>query len=453
MLHIYLPQNPEQIELDADSRARVKAFDEEICEFRSGGALDPVAVQKLRDYFRLQHIYHSTGIEGNRLDLRETEVLLANGLQINDKPLSDQLEVKDLNAAFGFLESLADSRGQIREVDLRELHRLAVLNRPEAQPGSYRQIGVLIQGSDHKPPEPLAVPALMEELASWLNEQKGMPPLLESILVHHRLTAIHPFVDGNGRMARLLGNLILMRQGYPIVNIRREDRPRYYEALSFADINLLSPLTELVLDRALEVFAEMKRVREETERAKVWAQRWGQKEAEVIRRREQREYEIWLGLMDRVRLEFENRADLLNEQLQTLEISFRSYPPPELEKYTTLRERGNAPQTWFFSIRFRPQVSPEPPRYFFLRFYRDRYVHGTNREIIPLQLNWFEDDVESPVQDAKIRFRELYYSKERQLVVRYELSGKDSYKTSLMIDQIAQDFFDDVLKNFYGIAV
>lgn len=453
MLHIYLPQNPEQIELDADSRARMKAFDEVVCEFRKGGSLEPVAVQKLRDYFRLQHIFHSTGIEGNRLDLRETEVLLANGLQINEKPLSDQLDVKDLNAAFGFLESLAESAGQIREVDLRELHRLAVLNRPEAAPGSYRQIGVVIQGSDHKPPEPLAVPSLMEELAKWLNEQKEISPLLESALSHHRLTAIHPFVDGNGRVARLLGNLILIRRGYPIVNIRREDRPRYYEALSFADLNLFSPLTELVLDRALEVFSEMKRVREETERAKVWAQRWGQKEAEVIRRREQREYEIWLGLMDRVRLEFENRADLLNEQLQTLEISFRSYPPPDLEKYTTLRERGSAPQTWFFSIRFRSQSGHEPQRYLVFRLFRDWRVHSTTRDIIPLQLNWFEDGIENPVNDPKIRFRELYYNKEKQLVVRYEISGKDSFKTSLTIDQIAQDIFDDVLKNFYGIAI
>lgn len=452
MIHISLPQNPEQIDLDANSRARLKAFAEEFRIFRQSGTLDPVAVQKLRDYFRLQHIYHSTGIEGNRLDLRETEVVLADGLQINDKPLSDQLEVKDLRAAFDFLESLANTTNPIYEINLRELHRLAVLNSADSRPGEYRKIGVVIQGSEHKPPEPLAVPGLMEDLSRWLNEKKDIPPLLESAIVHHRLSAIHPFVDGNGRVARLLGNLILLRASYPIVNVRREDRPRYYDALSYADLGLFSPLTELVLDRALEVFSEMKRVREETERAKTWAQRWGQKEAEVIRRREQREYEIWRGQMDRIRLEFENRADLLDEQLQSIEIGFRTYASPDFDKYSQLKERGFAPQTWYFSVRFRPKSGSEIQRYFFFRYFRDKIHFAGNRDVIPLELNWFDDDQESPVRDPKIRLRELFLGKDKTLSARYEVGGKGTVRSNISLDQVAQDFFDDVLKNFYGIT-
>lgn len=138
--------------LDKNILVRLEAFDEEVQNFRNEGPLDPIATKKLQEYFRVQHIYHSTGIEGNRLSIRETEMVLLEGLQINDKPLADQEEVKDLDAAFNFLHELAGGTSPIREVDIRELHRLVVRNRTDAQPGRYRSIGVVITGSDHTPP-------------------------------------------------------------------------------------------------------------------------------------------------------------------------------------------------------------------------------------------------------------------------------------------------------------
>jgi len=221
----FLPESTIELELEPDTNARLSSLAEEVSTFRGKGALEPMAARKLGEYFRLQHIYHSTGIEGNRLSLRETEVVLLEGVELGDKPLADQLEVKDLAAAFRFLEQCAQQSEPLREIDVGELHRLTVGQKPEAQPGAYRHAGVVITGSDLKPPEPLAVPGLMQDLVAWINRPKHLDTFAFATIAHHKMTAIHPFMDGNGRVGRLLLNLILVKCGYPVVNIRRDDRP------------------------------------------------------------------------------------------------------------------------------------------------------------------------------------------------------------------------------------
>jgi hypothetical protein len=291
----------------------------------------------------------------------------------------------------------------------------------------------------------------MEVLVRWMTQHDDLDVLVRAAVVHHRFTAIHPFVDGNGRVARLLMNLILLRQGYPIVNVRREERPRYYEALSYADVGSYSPLLTLMLDRGLEVFAEMKRIHDETSRAKQWAAKWGQEETEVLRRRQEREYKLWLGQMENIRLEFENRADLLSDSLKTVRVDFKSYPPPDLSKALQLEENGTATATWFFSLSFRSNNTGEAQTFFF-RFFRDWKQHPGSRAV-PLQLNWFVNQEPEPVEEPKIRLREFVVDpRTRELkVITFENAGR-VVSSDLSVQQAVEQFFDDVLKNCFGIG-
>lgn len=439
-------------QLDKETLGRLGAFDANVKEFREGGPLDPIAAKKLHEYFRVLHIFHSTGIEGNRLSLQETEAVLLDGMEIGGKPLADQLEVKDLEAAYNFLLELSSSATPIREVDIRELHRLVVRNQAEARPGSYRQIGVVISGSEHRPPPPVSVPAMMQGVIDWTNEPVAVSPILGATYVHHQLAAIHPFIDGNGRVARLLMNLILLRSGYPIVNIRREDRSKYYESLAFSNVGLYSPLVGLVLDRASEIFGEMQRVREETERMRVFAERWGQTEAAVIQRREEREYKQWLARMELVRLAFEHAADELDEKLKEISVECWPYPAPDFSKFVDLREKGHAPQCWYFRIKVRNQRSGIEENFVF-SFFRD-YATYPKKKVIPLQTNRAEEDgIYRRISTPKIRLRDIFVDEEGQINVRFQ-SPKGVTTTSKKISPeiAAQEFFEDVLKVCFGLA-
>jgi Fic family protein len=120
--------------------------------------------------------------------------------------------------------------------------------------GNYRNIGVVITGSDHNPPEPFEVPFKMQDLLQWLNDHfEKENPVILAAMAHHEMAKIHPFADGNGRTARLLLNLILLKRGYPICSIKRTEQGRYYEAMAEADQGSYHHIVEMVAESCAEV--------------------------------------------------------------------------------------------------------------------------------------------------------------------------------------------------------
>jgi len=206
--------------------------------------LSPVALQKLRDHLQLQMSSHSTAIEGNSLTLRETHLVINEGLTVKNKPLKDHIEVKNHHHALDFLYELVSKADvKLSATLIRQIHGIVVQHDRLAEAGCYRSSGVFISGSDHVPPVALDVPDQINQLISDVEHLRcNAHPLVTATILHHRLSHIHPFTDGNGRIARILMNLILMRAGYPIAIIRKADRQAYYRALHAADQGRLSLL-------------------------------------------------------------------------------------------------------------------------------------------------------------------------------------------------------------------
>ena len=225
--------------------------------------LPVVAVKKLREQFELEMTYNSNAIEGNSLTLKETFLVISEGITIKGKPLKDHLEAKNHTEALSFVFDLInkDKRHTFSEHLVRTLHQLIVLDTEKEWAGKYRTSNVLITGTDHKPPEAIQVTALMEDLIDWLRKEKTkLHPVELSALLHHRMVHIHPFFDGNGRTARLAMNVFLLQNGYPLVIILKNDRKKYYRVLALADKGEYKPLVTFIaqaVERSLDIYLKV----------------------------------------------------------------------------------------------------------------------------------------------------------------------------------------------------
>ncbi len=216
------------------------------------------AVESLRRKFDVEMTYNSNAIEGNRLTLRETYFVLEKGITIGGKPMKDYLEATNHRDAIRLLEKIADSKAKITETDVLNLHATILDRIDPHNAGFYRHEQVYITGTRHVPPNWRDVPEKMKMVISELNSSGRCCAAVESAArLHHGLAWIHPFVDGNGRLARLLANLRLMRAGFPPVVLQRRIRRSYYSSLDRADSGDLKPLTLLIahdVDRALDLW-------------------------------------------------------------------------------------------------------------------------------------------------------------------------------------------------------
>jgi len=217
-----------------------KRIDDKLKKLQALRPLPPQAVAKLKEQFSIEMTYNSNGIEGNKLTLKETFLVINEGLTIKGKSLKDHLEAKDHYEALNYLyESIEhDKKHTLSEVFIRNLQKLIVKETDPEYAGAYRTSNVIITGSDHRPPDASEVSMLMKELLTWVKENKNkLHPIELSALLHHKLVNIHPFFDGNGRTARLIMNIILLQTGYPLVVVLKNDRRKYYDTLSKADKN------------------------------------------------------------------------------------------------------------------------------------------------------------------------------------------------------------------------
>lgn len=442
--------------LSPDLIQRLENFDAEINEFRSAGALDQFSNEKLRDHFRTEHVYHSAGIEGNRLTLPETMVVLKEGVTISEKSIQDTVEVKNLGIAFDFLYELARQNTPITENYIKQIHQLIVGNDPYLNAGNYRHVGVVITGSEHTPPEPFEVPFKMQELMDWLNENIDHEnPIILAAVAHHQMANIHPFIDGNGRTARLLLNLILMKKGYPICSIKRTERPRYYQAMSEADKGNYHQIVELVAERCAELFAVYVRVRQETNRKILFAKKWGEEDIENRLRKEKNRFELWLNRMNQIKLEFKQVAELLHENLSTFSVTYYEYPPIAFETFQELEENGSANNSFLFSIRFYHRETKKIVQTFLFQFFRNPNRLGANNSAVPLELNCYDVEVNKflaidkfPWAD-KVQLRAFYFNKDNDLIV-IKYSQKDKIaveEVNPKLQETVETFFDDVLQN------
>lgn len=210
--------------------------------------LSPALVNRLREQVIIEWTYNSNAIEGTRLSLKETELVLEQGLTIRGIPIKDHFEAINHKEAILFLETLIKKKKFILNSFLiRQIHQLILKNIDGYSAGKYREVQVKITGSAYQPPFPAELPSKMRQLGKWLKDKKNRKDVIDyAAYAHFKLVDIHPFVDGNGRTARLLMNLILMSHGFPPTIILKTDRMIYYRTLDLAHKGDLKPFIDFI---------------------------------------------------------------------------------------------------------------------------------------------------------------------------------------------------------------
>lgn len=199
--------------------------------------MPPELVQNLEQWFLIELTYSSNAIEGNTLTRKETAAVVEKGLTIGGKSLVEHLEATNHAKALRDIMRLAQSETlNISENDILTIHNTILRGIDDDNAGYYRSIPVRISGSPVILPNPRKVPDLMAEFIDWISSNIDIHPVELAAEAHYQLVTIHPFVDGNGRTARLLMNLILIQNGYTPALIRKRDRMKYISALENAQL-------------------------------------------------------------------------------------------------------------------------------------------------------------------------------------------------------------------------
>ncbi len=196
--------------------------------------LPPEFVQSLEHKLRIELTHASNSIEGNTLTLRETQLLIDENITPGGKSLREVHETINHNEAIKLLYRIAEKRMPVSERDLMDLHALVLRHIDDAWAGRYRQTRVFITGSPIIPPSHVHVPELMAKFIDGLVAAAAHPVKIAAD-AHYEFAKIHPFVDGNGRTARLLMNLLLLQRDYPLTIIPAEQRTAYITAMDDAD--------------------------------------------------------------------------------------------------------------------------------------------------------------------------------------------------------------------------
>ncbi len=236
-------EEPKGIRLDPRLHARLEDKKGRLDVHRP---LIPAIARRLHEDLRIRLTYHSNAIEGNTLSLRETQVVIEDGITIGGHSLREHLEATNHANAFDALLALVERNTPITVETVLRLHAL-VLHDLHETAGLWREQSVYIRGSHHMPPPASQVSLLTMQWTKWLDgEGLTYPPVVRAAIAHHGFVAVHPFIDGNGRTARLLLNLQLLRDGYAPAFVLREWKLRYLQGLQAADAGEYQPLVNLI---------------------------------------------------------------------------------------------------------------------------------------------------------------------------------------------------------------
>jgi Fic family protein len=442
----------------------VADVDQAIEEINRNRPLPDHIARRLTDDLLYDRIYSSAVTEGNRLSRRETIALLTTGI-VEAGSRKDVAEVRNLGSAVLQLDEFVRDEVDFGESAIRELHRVVVGGLDNLEPGRFRQDEVAIAGSTTTPPLASDIPDLVRNMAQTLTENiESAHPIVLAAWAHWAVTRIHPFRDGNGRVARLLQDYVLLRRHYLPVPLFAEDREgQYYDALEAADegdtrglVELLSKNIFRVADRYLSA------IREDSDK-RAWLTSITRAATERARETEHRRFMQWDRRVNALRVEFQELADQMTSDVPGLSIRVPLYQGVDFDKHKTLRGTGRAPMTWLFGVDAKHEDARL--RFVFWACMRHPRPGDPDAEMTDEPVVLVSMEEEPDAQREKPFYRQLDDLGEAMITLREVILDnggfarrrfnpvlrKDEWDLDISAGQLARDFYTEVLQRLFLI--
>lgn len=440
------------IALNAASEAQLAAVNEAARKVNEFRPMSPAVVKGVLDDLLSERVYSSNAIEGNTYDLRETRAILSTGhIEITKK--REATEVLNLGRAIWHIESkLNDASGASNVEEFLAVHRILLRDLDE-NAGCFRNHAVTITGAKHQPPDHRYVRDLMDRCFEVLARETAGDPVARATWAHWAIARIHPFRDGNGRMARLWLDLLLLQSRLTCAIIRPEDRRQYLDALQQADDGDFNALLQLVTQRLLATFDKYLIAQQQADQVDQWASSLVGEVHERVAQERHLQYMRWKRKMESLRYAFERCAGAITGQSNDAEIQFHSHDLIDQPKWESIRAGVKESRVWLFRLVFKKDKRYRNYIFFFGKHYwSDVDTHAEKAEprvclLVSEQLSLETPAIRLGADPANpLTLREVFVVRDAFVRKRRD-PGTDQEVYDRDIDplKLAQEFIGEVL--------
>lgn len=421
----------------------------------TGGGLPKPTVAEIERQLLVERVHESNAIEGNPFDRRETLTVMTTGEIVAGKRRASE-EVLNLTKAIDQAQALTNSE-RLSEADVRGLHAVLMSGLiPDA--GKYRRGAVAISGAKYQPPEADAVAPLMHQLVETLNDNRtAATPLALACYGHWCMARIHPFTDGNGRMSRLIQDLLLLQRRVVPVVIPSAKMNQYYASLQKADEGQPQDFMELVAEELLLALSRYKAAIDRTVGRTQWVKSLAARVDEKRKNSQHARYLRWKSRMAEVRSHFEAIAKEINDSIDGFRVRVKDFGGITFEQYSEIVTQGRASRTWDYAIDFVVDGAAMRFVFWYGKHHRDGW-DATTLDHEPVLLVSIEEGdrfykLLDDTGEQHVSLREVGLRDGKFVRVRRDpIAEKREFDIDVAAVEIAKTFYTEVVTNKLGLA-
>lgn len=454
---------PSRVKLRQDTEQLLEQVDLAITEFNKLRPLSDDVKVRIKMAFLPDRVTSSLNMEGIVATRRQTLAIM-DSMTINDSSSKSEQEVFNALSADEHTLDAAEDGQRLSAALLRQIHAL-IEDKIGETPGCYRERDVKISQAAFTPPAHGSVPSLIDDMIAIYVKDDTAHPVIRAAWLHNRFTHIHPFLDGNGRTARLLQDFALLSGKLFPTGVPSALRDDYYDALADADNDDWDGLVAIIANRQLSVIAKASGIAMEREERSKWVARLAKKADDKKKGAQHKQYLVWAHKMNEIQSAFEATAQEISDVSDVLSVEHQSYPIIDFKTWKNLGAGKRAIATWFFGQTL---IVDGYRAYRFVVYFRKHLSFpsdpfGDGEPIISLRFTGGKPHEKydfGQFSDSDIRLRELlfhaedlyaYYFNGKMRQGRHEQIEEWQHNTEFTTNDIIEHLYSDLFENKNGV--